>query len=83
MSDPITEEPAVKEEDQFNFNWWVTMLPFLAAVCWFIFRWSQNRSDGSQLLFAVGALVIGLVIGSIVSANSGTTGGAGSEDSKS
>jgi hypothetical protein len=76
MTDPTTE-PAVKEEDQHNFNWWVTMIPFLLAICFCIYMWVQDRNM-SWLYWAGAALVAGLVIGSIAT---GTTSG-GDGDAK-
>ena len=47
MTDPTPDssESAAKQDEQFNFNWWVTMLPFLGAICWFIFQWSHDRGN--------------------------------------
>jgi hypothetical protein len=76
MTDPTTE-PAVKEEDQHSFNWWVIMIPFILAMCVCIYMWVQDRSNMSWLFWAVGALVAGLVIGSIATGT--TSGGDGGE----
>jgi hypothetical protein len=77
MTDPTPDDSAAKQEEQFNFNWWVTMLPFLGAICWFIYQWSQDRTNMTWLVYSAIALVVGLVLGSVVASasSSGTADG--------
>jgi hypothetical protein len=82
MSDSTPDDTAVKQDEQTDFNWWVTMLPFLALIGWFIYQWSRDFHNLMPLLYAAGALVLGLIVGALVEAGGGnaaegdTTGGA-------
>jgi hypothetical protein len=68
MTDPTSNGPNVTpdvtnvNDDQIlNFSWWLCMLPFFAAIAFFVWRWFQNKADASFLMYAAGALIIGLV----------------------
>ena len=75
MTDPTTDDSAAKQEDQFNFNWWVTMLPFMGIICYCIYQYAQDRSNMGPLWWAAAALVVGLGLGSVVANASGTADG--------
>jgi hypothetical protein len=78
MTDPTPNDPNVTtdvtnvSDDQIlNFSWWLCMLPFFAAILFFVWRWFQNKADGQYLMFAAGSLIIGLVFtGMIAGASS-------------
>lgn len=80
MTDPISNEPttpglavdeATTDEQVHEFSWWLCMLPFFAAIAFFIWRWFQFKADTSYLMYAAGALIIGLAF-------TGMIAGAGS-----
>jgi hypothetical protein len=62
MSDEIT----TTNEEVVSFSWWLCMLPFLVAggVC--VYKWMVNRADSHWLMYAIGALIIGLVFTAVV-----------------
>lgn len=80
MTDEITP---TSDEEVVSFSWWLCMLPFLVAggVC--VYKWFMDRADTHWLVYAIGALIIGLVFTAVVagagaaarSAESGTTSG--------
>jgi hypothetical protein len=78
MTEPTPNTPSdanVSDDQVTNFSWWLCMLPFFAAIGFFVWRWFQMKSDVSWLMYAAGALIIGLVFTALVSgAGSGTTG---------
>lgn len=67
----VTNAANVSDDAVLNFSWWLCMLPFFAAIGFFVWRWWQNQADGLQLMYAAGALIIGLVF-------TGMVAGAGS-----
>jgi uncharacterized membrane protein YhaH (DUF805 family) len=82
MTDPSTNETPVKEDDVVSFSWWLCMLPFIVAIGVFVYKWWQNKADQSFLLYAIAALVIGLVVTAFINnaasgneSDGGTTGG--------
>lgn len=65
MTEPTPNEQ-ISDEQVMNFSWWLCMLPFFAAIGFFIWRWFQNRAEMNYLIYAVGALIIGLVFTAVV-----------------
>jgi len=49
-----------------SFVWWLCMLPFLAAMGVFMYRWMHNQSQGEYLGYAVGSLIIGVVFSAFI-----------------
>jgi hypothetical protein len=56
----------VSDDAVHNFSWWLCMLPFFAAIGFFVWRWFQDKTDGLQLMYAAGALIIGLVFTGVI-----------------
>lgn len=88
MTDEIT---TTNEEEVVSFSWWLCMLPFLVAggVC--VYKWFVNRADSHWLMYAMGALIIGLVFTAVVAgagaasraSDAGTTAGGTNSGSDS
>lgn len=85
MTDPVPNDPNstnVSDEAVANFSWWLCMLPFFAAIGFFVWRWFQNRAEAHWLMYALGALIIGLVFTAVLAGagasvdaeNKGTSG---------
>lgn len=66
MTDPTPNTPEPNDDQVHNFAWWLCMLPFFAGIAFLIWRWWQVRS-GNDLIYAVGLLIIGLVLTALVS----------------
>jgi hypothetical protein len=70
MTDPIPPEPNtptnISDEAVANFSWWLCMLPFFAAIGFFVWRWFQNKAEPHWLMYAIAALVIGLVFTAVL-----------------
>lgn len=67
MTEPTqTHDPNVTDDQVLNFSWWLCMLPFFAAMGFFIWKWLQNRADTSFLMYSIGALIVGLVFTALV-----------------
>lgn len=76
MTDPINDPnlpttTTVNDDQILNFSWWLCMLPFFAAIGFFVWRWWQLKTETHWLMYAVGALIVGLVV-------TGMIAGAGS-----
>jgi len=76
-------ESKATPEQVLNFSWWLCMLPFFAAICFFVWRWFQDKSDSMWLMYSVGALVIGLVFTALVAGASSEPESAVSDGSTS
>ncbi len=78
MTDQTPNDPNNATDDQItNFSWWLCMLPFFAAIGFFVWRWWQNQADTAYLMYSVGALIIGLVFTALVSGAGASVEGEG------
>ena len=63
-ADTTAKSPESQMTEDENFTYWLIMLPFLATACVFIFKYSNARAEDVDLLYAVGAVVIGILVAS-------------------
>jgi hypothetical protein len=71
MTDPINDPNLpvttnVSDDQILNFSWWLCMLPFFAAIGFFVWRWWQMKGETQWLMYAAGALIIGLVVTGVI-----------------
>jgi len=82
----MTESPPptdpISEDQVSHFSWWVCMLPFVVGAGVFTYIWWQHRIEASaalNLVYALGVLIVGVMISAMVSGgpddSTGTTSG--------
>ncbi len=57
-----------------NFTWWICMLPFIAAMGVFLYKWASNQSEQNYMWYAVGCLAGGIIFAAAVASCSGSPG---------
>lgn len=90
MTDPTQNNEQLNEEEVANFGWWLCMLPFVVGAGVFTYFWWQHRIDagsGLNLMYALGILILGVLVTGMVNGaageNAGTGRGGMADDKKS
>jgi hypothetical protein len=86
MTDPVpnNNEQINDEEQVTNFGWWLCMLPFVVGAGVFTVLWWQHRVEAgaaTQLLYALGVLVLGVIFAALVSGGDDKDKDKGATDS--
>ena len=80
MTDPVSNNEQVDEQQIAHFGWWVCMLPFVVGAGVFVYLWWLHRAEANSamnLLYSLVSLVAGVVISAAVSGGGDEEKGSG------